>query len=71
MSEQAIPVQLVTGKTDAEKAATYRAELMPILEKVAGVLNRARAEGLIVGFSVNADQYGRHRIQVIDVTRPL
>lgn len=64
-------MRLETTKSDSEKAAEYRAKLVPLLEHACAILNSARSEGLIVGFNVNPDQYGRHRIQAIDVTRPL
>lgn len=59
-----------TIRTDAVKAAEIRAEMTPLLEQVCLILNRARAEGLTVGFSCNPDQYGRYRPD-IGVLKPL
>lgn len=69
MSDPAI--SLVPSKTDAEKAAGYRAELMPLFDQLCVVLNRAKADGLIINFNVGADQYGRIKLQATDVLKPL
>lgn len=59
------------AKTDVEKAAAYRAELRPLLEKVVAVLQRARNEGMNISWAMGPDQYGRMQVPNIDVTRPL
>lgn len=65
------PLSIVPAITDAQKAATYRAELLPILEKAADVVQRARSEGLTIGFSLAQDEFGRMRVGLINVTKPL
>ena len=55
--------------TDAQKAAEYRARLTPIMEQAIAIMNEAKAEGLIVSFSVNGDQWGRFVLSPIGVIR--
>lgn len=62
---------LVPGKTDAEKAKAYRAELGPVLEQVAEMVNRAARDGLVLGFNMTRDQFGIMRTGEILVTKPL
>lgn len=62
---------VTTIPTDTAIAAEIRAELRPILEQAAVVMNKARARGLIVNFAIGLDAYGRHAVNSIDVVRPL
>ena len=55
--------------TDAQKAAEYRARLTPIMEQAIAIMSEAKAEGLIVSFSINGDQYGRSVLSPIGVIR--
>lgn len=65
-------ISLVPGKTDAEKAAAYRAEMQPVLEKVCDIIQRARSDGLVVGWdNIGIDQFGRTVVPHINVTKPL
>lgn len=64
-------VTLVPGKTDAEKASQIRADLLPILEQVCAVVGKARGEGMIVSFNIAPDQFGRVKVQALDITKPL
>lgn len=60
-----------TIPTDIAIAASIRADLVPLLEQVCAILNRAKHHGLNVGFNCNPDNYGRHRPSSIDVAKPL
>lgn len=62
---------ILTGKTDAQRAEEYRAELLPLLQQVCEVLDRSRRDGLVVSFSLAPDQYGRQTSGPIGVVRPL
>jgi hypothetical protein len=62
---------VVALPTDQAIAAEIRAELAPLLDHVAAIMNRGQSHGLKVGFSIGLDQYGRHRPTPIDITRPL
>jgi hypothetical protein len=62
---------VTTIPTDAALAAEVRADMLPLLEQICVILNRARAHGLMIGFNCNVDQYGRHRPSMVDVQRPL
>ena len=62
---------LEPGQSDADKAAAYRAEITPLLERVVEVVARAKKDGLNIGFNISPDQYGRPKIQTIDVVKPL
>lgn len=65
-------VTLVPGKTDTDKAAAYRAEMQPVLEQVCDIIQRARQDGLVVGWdSIGMDQFGRTIVPRINVTKPL
>lgn len=66
------PIELVPGKTDAEKAAAYRAEMLPVLKQVCDIIQRARFDGLIIGWdNIGIDQFGRTVVPPINVTKPL
>jgi hypothetical protein len=71
MSADSNIASLVPGKTDAEKAAKIRADITPILEQVCAVVGAARAEGMIVSFNIAPDQFGRVKVQALDITKPL
>lgn len=62
---------IATGKTDIQRAEEYRAELLPLLQKVCEVLDRSRRDGLVVSFNLTPDQYGRQAAGPIGVVRPL
>jgi hypothetical protein len=64
-------IEFVAGKTDADLAAEFRAELRPLVEQIAKIMERARRHGLNTGFAITWDAYGRAIVQQIDVTRPL
>ena len=64
-------LSVVGGVPDTVKAENYRLELRPILEQAAEVLNRAKADGLVISFSINPDQYGRYRVTEIGIVKPL
>ena len=57
--------------TAAQRAEAYREECRPLLEELAQIIQRARADGLIIGFNVAPDQYGRMKVGEISVTKPL
>lgn len=67
------PIKLtaVDGRNDAERAATIRSNLRPLLEQVAQIVTDARKDGLIVSFNISPDQYGRCQVTALDVTKPL
>ncbi len=65
------PISIVPGKTDVDLAASYRAELTRALSPIAEILDRAKADGLSISFSVAPDQYGRFVLKEISVVKPL
>lgn len=54
---------------DRELAAQYRDELARSLQPVLEVLDRAKAQGLILGFNIQPDVIGRNAVQQITVAR--
>lgn len=64
-------VQLTTNATDKDKAEAIRAEIRPILEQACAIIQRAKGDGLVVGFSLAPDQFGIQRVGDISVTKPL
>ena len=70
-SASGVLVAMEPGQSDEDKAAAYRAEITPLLDRVVEVVARAKKEGLIIGFNIAADQYGRPKVQTIDITKPL
>ncbi len=57
--------------TDQQKADAYRAEIMPHLNAACAVIDRAKKDGLIFGFNLSDDQYGRRTVQGLTVVKPL
>lgn len=55
--------------SDRELAAQYRDEMTRALQPVLEVLDRSRANGLIVGFNIKQDPIGRNIIDFIQVVR--
>lgn len=45
--------------SDIERAAQYRNDLTLALQSVMEILGKARAQGLILGFSLQVDQFGK------------
>jgi len=64
-------LSIVSSVTDATKADSYRAELRPILEQAGKIMDRAKADGLVVSWNLSPDQYGRMRVADISVVKPL
>jgi hypothetical protein len=60
-----------TGKRDEDVATELRAEVQPLLEQVVALQNRAAKAGMILGFALSRDQFGRNFVQSIDVIKPL
>lgn len=55
--------------SDKELAAQYRDEIARALQPVTEILDRAKSQGLILGFSVGLDVLGRNIVQQITVAR--
>lgn len=60
-----------TVPTDADVAQNIRDEIRPVLEQLAAILNRGKAHGLIVSFTMQQDQYGRATVTEPSIVRPL
>ena len=58
-------------KTDADLAAELRAEMSPILGEVCKVLDKARAAGMKIDFMIQPDQFGRHVLPHVQITKAL
>lgn len=58
-------------KTDSSVAQDLRQDILPLLNGVCAVMDRARAQGLKVGFNVSQDNFGRHRVTDIEIVKPL
>lgn len=69
MTEQV--AQLVPGKNDQQLANEYRSELLPLLEKIADIFNRARSNGLNPSFNIGPDNFGRSVVKEIGIVKPL
>lgn len=57
------------SKADTELAAQYRDEVTRALQPVLEVLDRAKEQGLVVGFNIKQDPIGRNIIDFIQVVR--
>jgi hypothetical protein len=68
---QLAPYQSPPEPSDADKAKYYRDQLRPLLQACADILNDAGHSGIVIGFNVPRDQFGRHVVGEITVTRPL
>lgn len=55
--------------SDKELAAQYRDELARALQPVTEIFDRAKAQGLILGFGYQLDVLGRNIVQQITVAR--
>jgi len=62
-------VQL-NGKTDYDRGLAYRAEILPLLDQVCEVLNRAKSDGLIINVGMPVDQFGRYFPQT-SIVKPI
>lgn len=65
------PVQLVPDKSDADMASDLRSKLMPILVQASAVVQEGRDKGFIISFNISPDQFGRVRVQTVDIVKPL
>jgi len=63
--------RLEPTKSDADKAADYRARIRPLLEQACEIISEARRNGLGIGFNLAPDQFGIQRVGDISVTKPL
>ena len=59
-------------RTDAVAAKSIRDELMPLLESVCEIMARAKADGLMVSWTLQPDSFGRKfRVTEISIVKPL
>lgn len=62
---------LVTTKSDADKAKSYRDQIRPLLEQACEIITAARRDGLVIGFALAPDQGRTQRVGNIDISKPL
>jgi hypothetical protein len=70
-SEKFNVTTIVPGLTDAELAADLRRRTEAALAPVMEIMNEASRHGLVLGWGINRDQFGRNRIEQITVFKPL
>lgn len=58
-------------KSDTDLAAQIKAEARGPLEQLCGIQDRARQAGLMLGFNIGPDEYGKTIVQRISVIKPL
>lgn len=58
-------------KTDKQKADDYRAQIIAALGDACEIMNKARADGMVISFNLGPDQYGRTSVQNLGVVKPL
>lgn len=72
MTDNNVHLQSAGGQrnmSDKELAAQYRDEMTRALAPVVEILDRAKVNGLIVGFNIKQDPVGRNVIDFIQVIR--
>jgi hypothetical protein len=65
------PYLLDAGPTDVERAADLKKRAEEALAPVTEIMNEASRHGLVLGWAINRDQFGRNRIEQITVLKPL
>lgn len=64
--------RIIPTKSDADRAQEVKAEMLGLLEPVTALLNKARAEGLIINWQyAQPDGFGRQSLAFLDVTKKL
>jgi hypothetical protein len=58
-------------KTDKQKADDYRSRIVAALADACKLMDEAKANGLIIAFGLNPDQYGRTTVQNLTIVKPL
>ncbi len=71
LAEADKPGETIKLRTDAVVAHETREELSVVLREACAIMNRARAAGLTVNFSLPMDQHGRHIVSDISIVKPL
>lgn len=69
MSESVIA--LAPGKSDRQLAEEYRVQLQVVAAPLIDLLNKAKGDGLSIGFNFAPDNYGRVVMKDINVVKPL
>lgn len=64
-------LELGSVQTDADAAREIRTEMRPLLDKFVEIMNRAKARGFTVNFTIGTDPYGRHVAPDVTVVKPL
>jgi hypothetical protein len=64
-------LSLVAGPTDTQLAADLKKRTEAALAPVMEIMNEASRHGLVLGWAINRDQFGRNRIEQITVLKPL
>jgi O-succinylbenzoate synthase len=62
---------VVTMKTDQQKADEIKAAMRGPLEQIAVIMTQAHRDGLKVAISINVDGFGRFRAPDVDITKAL
>lgn len=70
MSEQTMQtLSQISGTNYATAAAQIRKSIEAALQEVIGLMDQANADGFQVGFGLGRDNFGRNRINQIDIFR--
>ncbi len=64
-------VSLVPGKTDAQLAAEYRAEITKAITPLLDIVQRAKDQGLFINWTVGPDNYGKIILKETVIVKPL
>ena len=62
---------LQTGKSDADRAAEYRARIDPLLRQVAAIMEEAKRDGLSISWAIQANSFGTIMHQRTEIVKPL
>ena len=62
---------VVPGKTDRELAEDFRSRVRDALQPVLAIMDEVNAAGLVIGWRVERNAFGRNAVTVIEVSRPL
>lgn len=64
-------IALAPTRSDRDTAADLRQRMQGLLESVMELLDEANRSGLVIGFNLCRDSFGRNRIAEIQVSKPL
>lgn len=71
MADETSTLMLVPGKTDQELAADFRTRIREALVPVISIMDQANAAGMLIGWRIERNAFGKNFLLLIEINKSL